>query len=154
MTKYIVLLFLFVFSAQARVKQDKLLVEYCDALGGKVVNSYKCPKSKLRIPFQFCVYKNQQGEKQFFDGCTGPSGGNAELFYPHCIKHDLCYHHEPMTNGKTQKTCDRELRDGMLSSCSQSKNPGKCEFWAKTMFKAVRAFGALAYNCANYSGTY
>jgi len=151
---YLLALFLFVFNVQAEVKKDKLLSEYCSNLNGEVVNSYKCPKSKLKIPFQFCTYKNDLGEDQFFDGCTGPTGGHSSLFYPHCIKHDLCYHHEPSTNGKSQKTCDVELRDGLISSCSAAKNPKTCEMWAKTMYRAVRSFGALAYNCADYRASY
>ncbi|EQC50992.1 prokaryotic phospholipase A2 [Bacteriovorax sp. DB6_IX] len=134
--------------------KDELLVQYCDDLGGKVVNSYRCPKSKLKIPFQFCTYTNQFGEHQFFDGCTGPSGGHSELFYPHCIRHDLCYHHEPSTSGKTQKMCDSEFKRGLLNSCQNAENPKKCRSWAKTMYKAVRSFGRLAYNCADYQGHY
>ena len=143
-----------VMASKPEASNSELLVEYCDKLNGEVVGSYKCPKSKLKIPFNFCTYKNDQGEKQFFDGCTGPSGGHSALFYPHCIKHDLCYHHEPITNGKTQKKCDQEFRDGMISSCSKAENPKKCKNWAKTMYRAVRSFGALAYNCANYRASY
>ena len=149
--KFLILLLLFI---PKSFSKDQLLPQYCDALGGEVVNKYKCPKSGLTIPFQFCTYKNNYGDEQFFDGCTGPTGGHSEIFYPHCIKHDLCYHHEPMSNGKTQKTCDRELKEGLIGSCNTTKDKEKCEFWAKTMYKAVRSFGTLAYNCANYEGKY
>lgn len=133
---------------------DELLKEYCNKLDGKVVSSYQCPKSKLTIPFEFCLFNNSHGVKQFFDGCTGPTGGNSSLFYPSCIKHDLCYHHEPISNGKSQKECDTELLADLITSCEKSLKKKKCIRWAKLMFRAVRSFGKLAYNCADYEGIY
>ncbi|MAE58639.1 MAG: hypothetical protein CME69_07140 [Halobacteriovorax sp.] len=133
---------------------NDLLNTYCKELGGEVRKTYQCPKSRLKLSFGFCVFENDQGIEQFFDGCTGPDGGHTALFYPHCIKHDLCYHHEPISNGLKQKDCDQEFRDGLLRSCRQAKSEKKCRAWAKTMYRAVRMFGVLAFNCANYEASY
>lgn len=117
-------------------------------------DSYACPKSGLVIRWDFCVAQSPKGETLFTDGCTGPSGGHSELFYPACIKHDFCYHHEPVTSGKTRKDCDQEFLAETLKLCNQSENPQKCEVWAYSMYSALRGFGELAFNCAEYPADY
>ncbi|MCK5662230.1 MAG: hypothetical protein KAI17_02040 [Thiotrichaceae bacterium] len=130
---------------------DELLVRHCNDMGGVIQKSYSCPQSGLTIPFDFCVIERAETVPLFFDGCTGPTGGNSELFYSSCIEHDLCYHREPATSGKTQKDCDTELQNSLLISCMQSTDTKPCENWALAMYRAVRMFGKLAYNCANSS---
>ena len=155
--KKILLLPLFLlisFTSFSAPQKKELLERYCEQLGGKVVNKFKCPKSKLTIPLYFCVYKTAEKKRMFFDGCTGPSGGHMSLFFPQCIKHDYCYHHEPISNGRTQKECDEEMRDGMLDLCEKAKDPKKCRRWALNMYVAVRSFGKIAYECANYEADY
>lgn len=150
MFKIVVLLFSFTAFADS----SGLLKSYCKEFNGKVQKSYTCPKSKLKLNFGFCVFENEQGIEQFFDGCTGPDGGHTDLFYPHCIRHDLCYHHEPVTNGLSRKDCDREFRDNLLDSCHRSKDVRKCQRWAKVMYGALRVFGNIAFNCAKYEASY
>ena len=152
--KYKSLLFIFFFIIQQTLFASELLEAYCKELGGEVRRTYQCPKTKLKFNFGFCVFTNDHGIEQFFDGCTGPDGGHTELFYPHCIRHDLCYHHEPISNGLKQRDCDKEFRDGLLKSCEGAKSRRKCHAWARTMYRAVRMFGTLAYNCANYEASY
>ncbi len=135
---------------------DNLLFKYCKKYNGELHEKFTCPKTQLTFSFGFCVFHNNDNIKQFFDGCTGPSGGFEERFYPHCIKHDLCYHHEPISNGKKKSQCDREFHDGLLSSCSdlEGKRFKSCQRWSGTLYNAVRFFGRLAFNCANYEGKY
>ncbi len=145
---------IFLFSFQVFATSDLLLESYCQKFGGKVQKTYTCPKSKLMLNFGFCVFENQEGTEQFFDGCTGPDGGHTELFYPHCIAHDLCYHHEPASNGFGRKYCDMRFKDGLLNSCEQAKKPKKCKRWAKIMYRALRIGGNIAFHCANYKAIY
>ena len=144
-------LFLFLMLSSLNASE---LEKYCYQYGGEVVSSYTCPKSKLKLPFDFCVYKNKEGITQFFDGCTGPKNEFTKYFYPHCIAHDLCYHHEPVSSGLSQKDCDTKFKKGMLQECEGVKNSKKCKTWAKTMYSAVRALGKLAFHCADYKADY
>jgi hypothetical protein len=41
-----------------------------------------------------------------------------------------------------------------LKACSGAQKIGYCEKWAKTMFRALRAFGGLAYRCDNSAVSY
>lgn len=145
---------IFLFSFQIMASSDDLLRNYCDRFGGKVQKTYTCPKSKLKLNFGFCIFKNEQGIEQFFDGCTGPDGGHTDLFYPHCIAHDLCYHHEPVSNDMSRKDCDLRFKNGLLQSCESADNQKRCVRWAKTMYRALRIFGNIAFHCANYKAAY
>ncbi len=138
-----------IFCTVRSFSKDEFIEEYCSEFGGEIVTKYKCPKSKLTIPFTFCVIDREDKLPLFFDGCTGPAGGFSSLFYPSCIKHDFCYHKEPSTNGKTQKDCDQEFKKNLLDDCKKTEDQKKCNRWAKTLFMAVRGFGKLAYNCAD-----
>lgn len=132
-----------------------LLVEACKNVGGTVYKGYKCPKSKIPLPIKTCEYKNEDGIKQFFNGCSGPSGGHTKLFYPACIKHDLCYHHEPISNGLGQSKCDYQLLDGMLKACEEDAvDLQRCKKWARIMYRGVRIIGKPAFHCANYPANY
>lgn len=131
-----------------------ILKRHCDEIGGTVVNQFKCPKSKLPLKWNFCLSEDGLGRQLFFDGCTGPSGGHTELFYPACIKHDYCYHHEPSTNGYAQADCDRQFLANTLDLCVQAQDQTKCRRWAKSMYWGVRMFGKVAYHCADYEASY
>jgi len=136
-------------SSFASFADDELLDKFCDLYGGQVQFGYKCPKSNIYLPVRFCVIKGDDGVEKFFDGCTGPTGKFASVFYPSCVKHDFCYHKEPVTSGMTQKECDAQLLEGLLESCNATDDYDDCVSWANVMYKAVRNFGKLAYNCAN-----
>jgi hypothetical protein len=131
------------------------LQDHCKDLGGHVSKMYTCPKSKLPLPITTCSYRNQYNEVQFFNGCSGPTGGYKKIFFPACIQHDLCYHHEPATNGYTRKKCDQDLYKDLRLACEKgAKNIRKCKKWASFMYRAVRIVGLPAYHCANQRSTY
>jgi hypothetical protein len=122
----------------------------CESRGGLVKSYYTRHKSNIPLPVRTCVFENSYGETQFFNGCSGPSGGHNSLFYSSCIKHDLCYHHEPATNGYTQKVCDQNFLNNMLEACeSGANNKSKCVRWAKTLYRGLRIIGTPAFHCAN-----
>jgi hypothetical protein len=131
-----------------------LLTEFCDRAGGEVVNGLSCSKRKIRWKSKYCVLKDASDRKMFFNGCSGPSGGHAGLFYPACIKHDLCYHHEPASSGLSKSECDKNFRSDLLELCKDAKNQKYCKTWAKIMYEGVRVGGAKAYSCYNDKAAY
>lgn len=133
---------------------NERLKRYCAQIGGKVVEGYTCPKSRLKLNWDFCVSEDESGATLFFDGCTGPSGGHTDLFYPVCIKHDYCYHHEPATHGYQQVDCDKQFLNEALDLCAQAHDQKKCRSWVKAMYRALRSFGKIAFNCADYEADY
>lgn len=139
---------------QVSFAKTNILKKFCDKYAGEVRFGFTCPKSKIPLPLNMCTFKNQYGEKQFFDGCTGPTGGFKELFYPACITHDLCYHHEPASSGKTQEYCDQLFYELMQESCQKTPQKKKCLRWAKSLFNIVRKIGKAAYHCENIVGPY
>lgn len=147
-----IVLMLFV-TIRASVAAD-LLQDHCNKKQGIVVDTFTCPRTKLKLNWNFCLAKTAKDEPIFFDGCTGPSGGHAALFYPACIQHDLCYHHEPLTSGLSQKDCDQQFLKQALASCSQSPNQKSCQKWAHTMFYALRTGGVVAFNCSKSKADY
>lgn len=133
---------------------DDLLKRHCQQIGGEMVKTITCPKSKLRLSFGFCLSKDPQGTRLFSDGCTGPMGEYKELFYPLCIQHDHCYHHEPSTNGLSRKDCDMAFLDSAVKACDGTKKPENCQTTAKSLYVGLRAFGWVAFNCADYPADY
>lgn len=118
------------------------------------MNGLSCDKRKIRWKTSFCSFKDLSNREMFFNGCSGPTGGHSELFYPACIKHDLCYHHEPATRGLSKSDCDKNFRSDLLQSCDLAKNRKYCEIWAKIMYEGVRFGGKMAYNCHNNVAAY
>lgn len=148
--KYILIFLLFTSLAQADQLED-----LCLKNSGKLTKSYKCPKSKLKLPIRTCEYQNELYETQFVNGCSGPSGGHKEIFFKACIKHDLCYHHEPSSNGLKRKSCDKLFLEIAIKSCDeQAKDKKKCHKWAKLMYRALRIVGTPAFHCENRPATY
>lgn len=150
--KIIIFFFLMILGPSA-FSQSRL-ENYCHKIGGQVHKEYTCPKSKLKLKWDFCITQDNQGRELFFDGCTGPSGGHADLLYPACIKHDFCYHHEPTTHGYNQRDCDRQFLDESLSLCQAANDPDNCRAWARAMYTALRGFGKIAFHCADYEASY
>ena len=147
---FLITITLFALAAEA----NDLLEHFCALEGGDVVNELTCPKSKIPLPWKFCVFKNGQGDRLFFNGCTGPSGGHSALFYPACIQHDHCYHHEPVSNGLSRRDCDERFLVQLSERCELAADQENCLFWARTMFRAVRTGGFAAFNCAKYEADY
>lgn len=133
---------------------EDLLKSYCDKAQGEVVKGFKCPKNRLKLPWNFCISQDRLGRTLFFDGCTGPAGDYKALFFPACIAHDNCYHHEPNSNGISKAQCDQKFLTDMTESCKEAEDSEKCVSWAKTMYRAVDTFGELAFNCAKYEAEY
>ena len=129
------------------------LETFCQIKDGEIKEKFKCPKTSFPLLTPVCHFSNSSGQTHFTDGCTGPTGGHRDLFLKSCIAHDLCYHHEPSSSGKTQKDCDLEFRSNLLKACSSAENYEACEKWAKTMYSALRIFGSLAYRCDDSSVT-
>lgn len=153
--KKIKLLTLFFLIAFCNLANADLLFKYCSQHSGTVYKGHKCPKSKIPLPINTCVFRNDDGVKQFFNGCSGPSGGHKEIFYPSCIKHDLCYHHEPSSNGYGQSKCDYIFLQSMLKACEKKAiNINRCNKWANIMYRGVRIIGKPAFHCANTPAKY
>ncbi len=129
------------------MKTTLTLITLCAQLGGHVEQGFKCPKTFFRSPAKVCYFDNSYGETLFTDGCTGPTGGHKDLFLPACVQHDLCYHHEPLTSGKTRRQCDDEFLEDLETACIKADNEKRCRRWAKTMVATLRPFGGLAYKC-------
>lgn len=138
-------LFLFSYSYSSKAT----LEQFCEELNGRIENGGKCPNTSFPLMSKVCHFENQYQETHFTDGCTGPSGGHRDIFLSACIKHDLCYHHEPASSGKSQKQCDDEFLENLLKSCFLAEDLGHCQKWAKVMHRSLRTFGALAYRCDN-----
>lgn len=131
------------------------LQNFCKQKEGKIYKWYKCPNSKLNLKITTCEYKNNYGEVEFVNGCSGPTGRYKKIFFASCVKHDLCYHHEPMTNNRSQKYCDKQLFDGLSKACSNhAKDIDKCKRRAKFMYFALRLIGKPAFYCENKYGRY
>ncbi|GEM_PF-2474674 len=145
MLKTFQLIFILTFSFTIQADFESL----CFDLNGTLEKGHKCPNTSVPLLTKVCFFENEYGESHFTDGCTGPSGGHNKLFLKSCVKHDLCYHHEPMSSGKTQKQCDIEFRDNIFKACLEAPDRSKCEKWARLMYKSLRAFGSLAYRCDN-----
>lgn len=134
------------------------LEDFCSEKEGQILTKYQCPKSRLTLPVKTCEYRNVQGDKLFVNGCTGPSGGFESIFFTACLRHDLCYHHEPATNGLDRKDCDKAFLDSTLKACENNvtdeKEAEKCRSWANIMFLALRVIGAPAFHCSDSVANY
>lgn len=148
------LIILFSLSTHAKdVEESQDFTVLCEKLGGHLDKGFKCPNTSFPLLSHVCFFKNTFGEEHFTDGCTGPSGGHNSLFLESCVKHDLCYHHEPASTGKSRKECDDEFFNNLMDKCRIANDSEKCERWARTMVKALRVFGGLAYKCDNSAVT-
>lgn len=130
------------------------LTEFCQAVDGEMHRSYRCPKSGLKLPVRTCEYLNNQDDLQFVNGCSGPTGGHTEYFFKACIVHDLCYHHEPSTNGLERKDCDQLFLNTALEGCEGAPNKKSCHFWAKLMYNSLRVIGGPAFHCSDEPANY
>ncbi|TNE99850.1 MAG: hypothetical protein EP326_07370 [Deltaproteobacteria bacterium] len=146
-------LILFLFFTSLPVYGDQL-VDFCIAVNGELHRSYRCPKSGLKLPVRTCEYFNSQGDLQFVNGCSGPTGGHREYFFKACVVHDLCYHHEPSTNGLERRDCDQLFLRTALEGCEQAPNQKVCQNWAKLMYNSLRLIGGPAYHCADEPANY
>jgi hypothetical protein len=147
--KFLLLAYLFNLSPLAYSNDD--LQSFCQKQEGVIVKGHSCPVTSFPIVTPACLFKNKYSESHFTDGCTGPTGGHRSLFMKSCVKHDLCYHHEPASTGKTQKECDLDFMHNLLDACRSADNYSKCIRWATTMYQSVALVGKFAYRCDNSS---
>lgn len=127
------------------------LQDFCLKEEGAYVKGFTCPQSRIRLFHEVCYFESETQDLLFTDGCTGPNGGFGDDFFLSCVKHDLCYHHEPATNGKDRKFCDDQFRENLLENCKSvdAERRSSCELWAKIMSGAVRTVGGIAFRCEN-----
>ena len=129
------------------------LEKFCAIKSGKIYTKYRCPKSRLLLPVKTCEYENEVGDIHFVNGCSGPTGGYGDVFFRSCLKHDLCYHHEPSSNGLNRNYCDSLFFVDTIDACDQDlddlEERTKCKKWAKAMYRALRVVGTAAFHCAD-----
>ncbi|MGC6392032.1 MAG: hypothetical protein ACON5C_09470, partial [Alphaproteobacteria bacterium] len=100
----------------------------------------------------------------FHDGCSGQAPGTpptttngtnyvtwGRFFHAACVRHDHCYHHEPATNGRNQKTCDDHMKTAMDGFCDKryrnsNTNQAVCRAASALMYTALRATNKFKAN--------
>lgn len=126
----------------------KQLKEYCSKIGGEIIREWKCPNTLDLRKGEFCRQKNDLGQELVFNGCSAPDGKYKEVFFKACIIHDLCYHHEPVTTGKSKQECDDDFLANMKKVCQQTGGGGSCQFTAQAYYLAVTKGGETAFWCS------
>lgn len=134
---------------------DPQLIQYCTQTGGEVVQQWTCPATGAVRNGETCKQKNAQGQVMYFNGCSAPEGKYKNLFFKACIIHDLCYHHEPQTNGKSKIDCDNQFLADMKRICKVT-NPFslECGVVAQTFYSAVANAGDSAFTCSKENVNY
>ncbi|XP_045157268.1 uncharacterized protein LOC123523683 [Mercenaria mercenaria] len=88
------------------------------------------------------VLAKECSEAPDVDGCSIPSWiPYKDRFTPACYKHDVCYACGTAL-GISRVICDRRFRSNCIALC---KNKRICKRSANWYYKAVRWFGAFAY---------
>ena len=147
------------FCVTLSVFADQQLAQYCVQTGGEVVKEWTCPATgTLRIGAT-CKQKNALGQVMFFNGCSAPGGKYKTFFFKACIIHDLCYHHEPQTNGKSKADCDKQFLTDMKSICNTTNSFNlelslECGIAAQTFYLAVAKAGDSAFTCSKENVNY
>lgn len=143
--------------ASIHTTHDLQLQQKCHQLKGEMVSSLACPTSMEQRDGEFCLVaeKTQFTAKApsldmiFFNGCTAGVADYDAVFFESCYTHDLCYHHEPVTNGKTKTQCDFEFYQNMKQQCENRDDQKRCLIMAKLFFEGVEHFGEQSWNCSN-----
>lgn len=134
---------------------DRILRDYCLQTGGEVVQEWTCPATGSLKTGEACKQRNADGGVMYFNGCSAPEGKYKDLFFRACIIHDLCYHHEPQTNGKSKIDCDDDFLKNMKKICKKT-NPLslECGIAAQTFYAAVASAGDTAFRCSKENVQY
>ncbi|MCB0336110.1 MAG: hypothetical protein KDD62_07380 [Bdellovibrionales bacterium] len=143
-----VLLCLFLVLGSVPCSRADTLADKCSALGGKIVDRFECPQSKLVREERFCVVQDPKGVV-FFNGCTDAIGEYGDVFFEACFKHDLCYHHEPSFSKKTKEDCDKQFKENMYSVCAKAHKGFSCKNMARMFYGAVKLKGEKSWNCSD-----
>lgn len=132
-----------------------LLFARCFALNGYIVNRWTCSSNgEVRLE-DSCKILDHKNIPLYFDGCSVSISNYSDFFIDACIRHDLCYHHEPASNGISKANCDRLFLKNMLSLCNRFR-PGDsaCENMAQSFYSAVYIFGKSSWQCSNVKADY
>lgn len=146
-----------------------VLKNYCDQNGGTLSEQWTCPTSQESRTGLFCTLKNDQGKELVTNGCTGAKGEYGDIFFPACVIHDFCYHHEPNTSQKSKEFCDRQLLRDFRKICENypeeeiqfegvSASTGitkeRCEGTAVLFYLAVKLGGKKSWSCSKEDALY
>lgn len=144
-----------ILSFSAAAFADQQLADYCSQTGGEVVPGWTCPATGVVKNGNICKRNNYAGQTMYFNGCSAPDGKYKTLFFKACIIHDLCYHHEPQTNGKSKIDCDNQFLANMKKIC-RTTNPFsfECGAAAQTFYAAVESAGEAAFMCSKENVDY
>jgi len=151
--KFILLCILFLTSVSAET-----LSEICQRMNGELLNEWQCPTSgKLRKGL-FCRVEDPLKRSLVTNGCTGANFGPikpyASVFLKSCIKHDLCYHHEPTTTGLSKSDCDKNFLIHVTQDCNGVENQKECLEWAQRFYLVVTKFGERSWSCSKEEADY
>ncbi|NVK25148.1 MAG: hypothetical protein HWE10_09490 [Gammaproteobacteria bacterium] len=135
----------------APISHQQQLKNTCKNKGGDIVTELTCPTSQEVRDGEFCLLKNSANEMVFFNGCTAGIADYDAVFFNQCLAHDLCYHHEPATNGKSKNTCDQEFYQAMEKHCEKRSDTKRCLLMAKLFYEGVEHFGESSWQCSNLS---
>lgn len=142
------LLYLIITLASTAYSAESLKA-YCALNGGRLLDQWTCPASGKVRTGSYCVLKNDQEQDLVFNGCTGIDGSYGDLFFKACTLHDFCYHHEPVTSGKSKEECDSKFLKDSLATCNtQGDGRKRCKAMAYSFYLAVKAGGSKSWNCS------
>lgn len=125
------------------------LAIYCAEKGGEMVERLTCSESQKKRRGWFCEIEKNKDRHVFFNGCTRSILGFGRIFFHACVRHDMCYHHEPATSGRSRKDCDARFYRDLLAVCDGRKNRFYCQSVAGLFYRGVREFGESSFRCAN-----
>ena len=143
--RYIVLINLFLCLNAFADGPSMQLVSSCIVDGGRIVSSLTCPTSGRERDGYFC----KLDDGRFYNGCTASVAGYGETFFEACKTHDHCYHHEPISTGRSKEECDDQLYIDMLSICESTDESFTCELMAAAFYQAVDKFGDNSWQCSD-----
>lgn len=140
--------FMLLVSAASGFQVDRLTHSVCREMGGQMVQSVDCPSQDRSRGGHFC--KVSEKPFIFFNGCSIGFDFYKETFFPACMKHDLCYHHEPSSTGLLRRDCDKKFKKEMLEICdSLSEYQSGCRVAAQLYYSTVRVAGNRSWECSN-----
>lgn len=132
-----------------------LLVQKCNEMNGELVNKWTCPASGRRRSGDMCHALDENNVSMYFDGCSGSFDNYGDVFFNACVTHDLCYHHEPASNGLTKIECDNQFYYNMENICKMTRAGDQpCLKAAQAFYSAVAIFGGTSWMCSKEKANY
>jgi len=136
------------------ITSDEFLIKKCKEIHGEIVNHWTCPYSGDERDDVHCMVKDNEKRPMYFNGCTGAFGKYSEVFFPACVYHDLCYHHEPTSNNLQREDCDSKFYNNMFKICDTRPKDDDCADAARWYYNAVATFGKNAWICSKEKANY